>query len=56
MCEGIEKPIDIPIDIVMLVAEALSDYNDGWTQKGAKDKLIAIRDFIDNAVGRDKKE
>lgn len=56
MNKGIEKPVAIPIDIVMLVAEALSDYNDGWTQKGAKDKLIAIRDYIDNAVGGDKKQ
>ena len=43
--------IVIPIEIIMLTAEALSPHNDGWTQKGARDKLLAIRDYIDKAVG-----
>lgn len=46
-----EKPKGIPIDIIYLAAEALSDHNDGWAKKGARDKLIAIRDFIDKALG-----
>ncbi len=49
-----KKPIDIPIEIINLIAEALSPHNDGWTQKGARDRLIAIRDFIDKALGGKK--
>jgi len=45
------KTFNISIEIINLVAEALSDHNDGWTKQGARDKLVAIRDFIDKALG-----
>lgn len=45
----------IPIQIINLVAEAISEHNDGWTQKSSKEQLLEIRDYI-NKVLEDKDE
>ena len=37
---------NIPKEIVNLVLEATSDYNDGMTKKWARDKLITIKNYI----------
>jgi hypothetical protein len=39
---------EIPLEIVSLALDAVSDYNDGWTKQDAKKVLIAIRDYIDS--------
>ena len=40
----------IPAEIINLAAEATSNHNDGWTKKAAKEKLLAIRDYINRVL------
>jgi len=47
----LQNGIVVPNDIVMLMLEAESPYNDGWTQEAAKDKLLAVRDYINEHLG-----
>ena len=46
---------DIPEVILSLVAEATTECNDGYAKKFYRDKLIAIRDYL-NKVLEGKKE
>jgi len=46
--EGI--PLHILNHLIGLTTEATSEHNDGWTQKAAKEKLIAIRAFINKTL------
>jgi len=41
---------NIPMEIINLAVEATSNHNDGWTRKAAKDKLAAIRDYINSIL------
>lgn len=41
---------NVPLQIINLAAEATSNHNDGWTKKGARDKLAAIRDYINRVL------
>ena len=45
---------NIPLEIINLAAEATSNHNDGWTKKGAREKLVAIRDYIDRVLKSSK--
>ncbi len=40
----------IPLELIYLAAEATSEHNDGWTMKAARDKLVAIRDYINKVL------
>jgi len=42
---------NIPPEITNLVAKAISSQNDKWTKQRAKDRLITVRDYINNALG-----
>lgn len=41
----------IPSEIINLAIEATSNRGDGWTKKGASEKLIEVRDYINNVLG-----
>lgn len=49
--KGVIEMKNIPLEIVNLAVEAISDQNDGWTKQGARDRLIEIRDYINNVLG-----
>ncbi len=40
----------IPTGIINLAAEATSNHTDGWTTKAAREKLLAIRDYINRVL------
>ena len=44
-----DKP-SIPEIIISWGIEATSGYNDGWMMKHYRDKLVAVRDYIDNLL------
>ena len=46
---------EIPLEVVSLAVDAVSDHNDGWTKRDAKKALIAIRDYIDSLLSSEKR-
>lgn len=42
---------NIPVEVIELVAEATSEYNDGWTKKAYRQRLLEIRGYINGALG-----
>ena len=43
---------NIPREIINLAIEVISPQNDGWTKKGARDRLIEIRDYINKVLDK----
>jgi hypothetical protein len=41
---------DVPMYIIELAAEATSEHSDGYVRERTKQKLIEIRDYIDNVL------
>ncbi len=42
--------MDIPIDLINMVIEATSKFNDGWRRQVAIRQLQTWRDYIDNVL------
>jgi hypothetical protein len=42
--------IAVPMNIIELAAQAISAQNDGYVREISKQKLIEIRDYINNAL------
>lgn len=40
----------IPMAIIELAAESLSDYNDGWTKQRTRDQLREIKEYIERVL------
>jgi len=41
----------VPLEIINMVAEFTSPYNDGYTREGYKKKLVEIKDYINRVLG-----
>lgn len=43
----------IPKEIINMVTELKSNRNDGWTEKGIRDQLRKIRDYLNEVLLED---
>ena len=42
--------MDIILEVRNIISEAMSEYNDGYTKKYYKDKLLKLKKLIDKAL------